>query len=379
MTARFATFPAVPGSRASLFAGSDQPARRSFGINVIAAGLDCVPVIVRDLADTPFWTLVEFARADALAAPSVLVVPPLSGHFPFLVRDLVLGLLQDFRVHVIDWTNVRHVPVRHGRFGFEDNIAAIVEAIGLVGSGPAVIGICQGGVPSLAACAVLAAAEDPNLPRSLTLIGAPIDPLANPTRVVNLVRGRPLSWFANGATVRVLAPHAGRGRMVYPAQLQLTALLAYLTRHINERGELLAKVNRDDGADPQRFPFLDLFTSIMDIDAAHFVENIEAVFHDCALRQGTLHYGGGRVDLRALRRTALLTIEGERDDVAAPGQTSAAHRLCPDLPARLHRQVCVPQSGHFSLFHGAIFRRQVLPVLREFCARPPARAGQRVG
>ena len=171
--------------------------------------------------------------------------------------------------------------------------------------------------------------------------------------------------------------YAGGGRLVYPARLQLMALLSYLARHLNQGGELLHKARHDDGADPRSFPFLDLYTSIMDIDAKHFIENIDRVFHAGALPAGSLRFGGDPVEPRAIRHTALLTVEGRDDDIAAPGQTCAAHALCAELPAHLHKKRVVSGAGHFSLFHGSVFRREVLPVLRDFCGRPPREVGHR--
>lgn len=360
------------GSITPLFAGADQPARRAFGIGAITVQSEAVPVVTRDVSTTPFHTLVEFKRSDIRALSKILVVPPVSGHFPVVLRDLVVGLLADFCVQVIDWTNVRHVPLKHGRFGFDDSIAAVAEAIGGAGPGLSVVGVCQGGVAALAAASLLAA-DDGDQPVALVLIGAPIDPLANPTRVVRLIRDQPIPWLVAGAVSHVPEQHAGHGRLVYPAERQLAALLAYLARHLDAGGELFAKLRHDDGADPRRFPFFDLYSSIMDLDAKHFVENIERVFHANALAQGALRCSGERVDLGAIRRTALVTIEGEQDDIAASGQTSAAHALCSGLPADLHRQVIVAGAGHFSLFHGDIFRRAVLPVIRDACRPGVAR------
>jgi poly(3-hydroxybutyrate) depolymerase len=275
-------------------------------------------------------------------------------------------------VLLLDWTNVRHVSAGHGQFGFDDNIETVIRMVRHGGPGLSVVAVCQGGVPALAATALLAAVDDPAAPASLTLIAAPVDPLAKPTRVVRLLRERPLSWFEDSANSVVPDIYAGTGRLVYPAPLQLSALLTYLRRHLDQSGELRAKAHHDDGADPRRFPFLDLYSSIMDLDAMHFVENIDRVFHRRALLQGTLQCGGELVDVRAVRHTALLTIEGQEDDIAAPGQTSAAHALCTALPTDLHQKQVVNGAGHFSLFHGAVFRREVLPILRDFCGGPRA-------
>jgi poly(3-hydroxybutyrate) depolymerase len=349
---------------ARAWAGAAQPARRGFGIASIG-GARPSPVLTRDLAQTPFVTLVGFAHADAAGLPTILVVPPLSGHFPILLRDLVIGLLSDFRVLLLDWTNVRHVPLAKGSFGFDDNVGAVLWALRRERPS-AVVGVCQGGVPALAATALLAGAAEPP-PAALALIAAPIDPLARPTRVVRLLRERPLAWFEAAASLPVLEIYPGRGRRVYPAHLQLLALLTHLTRHLNRGGELMQKLRHDDGSDPRRFPFLDLYSAIMDLEGRHFVENIERVFHACHLRHGALRWRGERVDPGRIRATALLTVEGREDDIAAPGQTSAAHGLCPRV--RAGRALIVPGAGHFGLFHGSLFRREVLPVLRGFCAR----------
>jgi poly(3-hydroxybutyrate) depolymerase len=356
-----------------LFAGPDQPLRRGFGISAIAIEGSAVPVRTTDIATTPFCTLVEFSRADNSPQSSVLLVAPLSGHFPVLLRDLVIGLLPSFRIYVTDWHNVRHVPIDRGSFGLEDNISCIVDMIGRLPPSLHVVALCQGGVPALAATAVLASGEDARTPATLTLIGSPIDALANPTDIVRLVRSRPLSWFEANLIRPVPKRYAGAGRPVYPAHLHLAPLWLYLAKRLGETGEIAQKVFSDDGEDPGRFPFLDLFTSIMDLDAKFLLENTKAVFHDCLLPQGLLLHEGQRIDLRAIRQTALLTIEGERDDIAAPGQTRAAHALCSSVPERWHGSIAVPRAGHFSLFHGALSRSHVQPALLNFLKRPTLR------
>ncbi len=354
-------------------AGAHQPARRSFGISSVAVGARRVPVRTRDAVVTPFCALLEFARphryrAEEDARADLLVVAPLSGHFPILMRDLILGLIPFFRVHVTDWINVRHIPAEEGQLGLDGNISCVAEMIRSLRPRPIVLGLCQGGIAALAATALLAARNDPRTPLALILMGAPIDPLANPTRVVRLIRERSLSWFEQNVIAPVPERYLGRRRRVYPAQLQLTALWTYLSRRMSEGGEIAAKLMHDDGADPLLFPFLDLFTSIMDLDAKFFLENTKSVFHECSIARGTLHCDGDRIDPQAIRHTALLTIEGEEDDIAAPGQTSAAHDLCGSIPGRLRGRLIVPAAGHFSLFHGHIYREEVLPAICEFLA-----------
>src|SRR5262249_45963372 len=183
-------------------------------------------------------------------------VAPLSGHFPILMRDLVAGLLPYFRVYVTDWVNVRHVPARYGPFGLERNISSILTMMKKLPPGFNVIGLCQGGVPALAATALISQSEDARIPGCLVLIGSPIDPLVSPTPVVKLLRSRPLSWFEENLITMVPEGFAGRGRRVYPAHQRLLTLWAYLTRHVSEGSDTARKVLLDDGTDPGRFPFL---------------------------------------------------------------------------------------------------------------------------
>ncbi len=326
-----------------------------------------VPVHAYDAVVTPFCTLIEFARRDISPQADLLVVAPLSGHFPFLLRDLVIGLLPRFRVYVTDWINVRHAPAECGTFGLDENITCVLDMMRRLTPDLNVIGLCQGGAAALAATAILAQNDDPRTPASLTLIASPIDPLANPTHVVQLLRSRPLKKKKKNLIGTVSGEHAGRGRRVYPADRHLIPLWLYLARHLSKGGELASKLLFDDGTDPDRFPFLDLYISIMDLDAEFFLENTRWLFHECLLRKMALRVQGERADLRAIRTTALLTVEGEHDDIAAPGQTSAALTLCSSLPRRFRNRLLVRGSGHFSLFHGDICRREVLPAIWEFC------------
>lgn len=351
------------------FAGADQPARRSFGITEISCGGKPTPVVTREICGTPFCTLVEFSRADVGDLPTLLVVAPLSGHFPVLLRDLVIGLLPDFKIAVTDWTNIRHVNASAGRFGFESNVATIVDFMRIPGPRQAVIALCQGGVPALTAAAWLAEREPQATPYALVLMGAPIDPNANPTRVSRMLRVRSHEWLESNVISAVPAPFRGQGRLVYPAHLQLLALTLYLERRVAEASELLFKIMADDGSDPQTYPFLDLYTSIMDLDADYFLENARLVYREPALAAGTMEFRGRRISLDAIRETALLTIEGELDDIAAPGQSSAALELCRALDSDRKRFAIIRNSGHFSLFYGDVCRQHVLPILNSFLSR----------
>lgn len=349
-----------------LFAGTSQPARRSFGIDELTIGGERIPVTTCDMAASPFCALVELTRADRMPQRDVIIVAPLSGHFPILLRDLVVGLLPSSRVLVTDWINVRHVPAHLGDFDLGSNVATIIDLIRHARSPPLVIALCQGGMPALAATALLEAASDAAAPSGLVLIASPIDPLANPTRVSCHIRGHGPDWFESRALSTVADPFAGVGRRVYPANHQLAVLSMYLARRIVGGGQLWAKLVNDDGADPERFPFLDLYTSIMDLDATHFLDNIRLTYLDRAICEGALRYRGTPVNLEAIRHAALMTIEGEWDDIAAPGQTAAALALCKSVSADARQRLVVPGCGHFSLFHGELCRRRILPAIAEF-------------
>ena len=354
--------PALPA------AGADQPAHLPLGIDHVWREAGRLAIRSTAVPRTPFVTARELAAEDGAARPPCLVVPPLSGHFSVLMRDLVLGLLPDHRVRVLDWTNARHVPVSASVMAFDDTVAAIAAEMRRLGPGAGAVALCQAGVPALAAAALLAAEAEDAAPAALVLIAAPVDPLARPTPLVRLIRRLPAAWYRTVPVTRVPPPHAGRGRRVYPAEAQLEALRRHLARQIKEGGELAAKIDHDDGADPAHHPFLRLYGSVMDLDAVQYAENIRHVFLERSIMRDRLVIGGRLVAPAALGRTALMTVEGGADPIVAPGQTAAAHALCTGLAPDLKRRLVVPGEGHFALFHGAVWRARVLPEIRRHLA-----------
>jgi poly(3-hydroxybutyrate) depolymerase len=356
-------------SSVRMYAGADQPARLSLEINTIADQGELVPVLTRDVLHLPFCALTSLGRADRTHLPKVLLVAPLSGHFPILLRDLVIGLLPSFQVFVTDWVNARHVALDQGAFDLEKNVSYIVDMIGRLGPGLNVLALCQAALPTLVATAHLSEMGEPSAPRTLVLVAAPIDPAANPTRVVRLIQGRSLSWYERNVIIRVPPPYPGENRLVYPGSVQLLGLWAYLARHIGEGGELLGKMLDDDGGDPRRFPFVDLFSTLMDLPAELFLDIVRYIYQERSVWKGRLTAHGRQVDFAAIRSTPLMTVEGEDDDIAAPGQTRRAHDLCPSVPADIRNHLLVPDCGHFSLFHGDLLRMHVLPELRAFMDR----------
>lgn len=343
----------------------DRPAWHSLGLEEVTVSGRRLPVRRRAVFDTPFCRLAEYRCRGQGAGGAFLVVPPLSGHFPFLLRDLVAALVEHRRVLVIEWVDARHVPPCEGVFAFDDNIGVIARAIEAAGPGVNVVALCQGVVPSLAA-ALVAERSSPQALGCLVLIAGPVDPLANPTRVVRLLRGHGPDWYSTAVIETVPSEFAGRGRRVYPAHTQLAGLMAYLARHLMQGGELARKLFADDGSAHARLPFLRLYTSLMDLPAELFAENIRRVFLDRDICRGTLSYRVSRLDIGSIVRPGLMTIEGEYDDIAAPGQTSAAHQICPRIADERRRRLVVRGSGHFSLFHGRVCRETVVPQIVEF-------------
>jgi len=357
--------------------GLSEHAFRPFGIGRADAG----PGEVRDAvaARLPFGQLRTFSRLDAASAPGpgrrVLVVAPIAGGFPFLMRDLVVALLGIAdTVGVTEWPDARYVPLDAGRFGFAENCmetAQMARALGDGGDeagrqGVHMVGVCQGALPAFAAACLLAEAGEP--PASLSLMGGPIDPARNPTRLWRVLQERSLEALEAQVIETVSQALPGAGRRIFPAWRQVDTFALYLWRQGLSGGELPLRLAFDDGDDPLRFPLARLCWNMMDVDGAFFMENVATIFRQNAIARGTLEVGGRPARGTALTRTALLTVEGADDDISAPTQTEVAHALCPNLPAGLRRRLTLPGAGHFSLFYGRKMRSIIIPALAEVMA-----------
>jgi len=372
--------PHSPPQLASLIAALE-PTRRlrrpEIGIDAIAGAHG--PIAVRETTEarTPFYRLVHFEKDARAAGPPVLVVAPLSGHFAALLRDLVAALLAEHDVRLVDWSDARDVPLAAGPFGIEENIAAIIDCaadgIARCGGELHLFGLCQSAMPALAATALLAAGHGAAAPTSLVLMNGMIDTRLRPTRIDRLAARRSPEWFRRYALAHVSQPHVGAGRTVYPATMQHAALVAYLMRHLATGGELLGKLLEDDGLDAAAHPFFALYLSVMDLPAEFFLESVRLVFQEYALPRGRLAWRGAVVDPCALSATALMTVEGEYDDVSGPGQTRVAHTLCRNVPRERRAHYVQAGAGHFGTFHGLRWRREILPRIGAFIRehRPP--------
>ncbi|MGY1722712.1 polyhydroxyalkanoate depolymerase [Blastococcus sp. SYSU DS0533] len=349
--------------------------RPAFGIESVLIDNETVAVQERPTMRTPFATLLHFEKPSVAGHPRVLVVGPMSGHFTTLIRPTIRTLLADHDVHVIDWHNARDIPVEHGPFGLDEYIEHVMEAIRFLGPGTHVVAVCQPAVPVLAAVALLAAAEDAAQPPSVTLMAGPIDTRVNPNRINTRAATKPLSWFERRVVDTVPKGYAGAGRRVYPGFVQLTAFMSmHPLRHLSAHGRLyrdLVAGNTERAAATRAF--YDEYGAVMDVPAEFYLETVGRIFQEHALPTGRLSWRGQRVDPRAISRTALLTVEGENDDICSPGQTVAAHELCSGIPQERKHHHLQPGVGHYGVFSGSRWEAEIYPVVRAFIDRSSQR------
>jgi polyhydroxyalkanoate depolymerase len=318
------------------------------------------------LAATPFGTLLHFKKDIQQAQPRVLVVAPLSGHFATLLRETVKTLLADHDVCITDWHNARDIPLSAGRFGFEDYIDHIIQWLGVLGPGAHLLAVCQPCVQVLAAVAVMAQAQDPAKPKSMTLMAGPVDTRVNPTKVNELASGKPIKWFEKNLISGVPSRYAGRGRRVYPGFVQLMAFMSMnVERHRKAHLDLYGHLAKGEVEKAQAIKdFYDEYFAVLDLTAEFYLETVAWVFQETRLAKGELTFRGERVDTKAIHRTMLLTVEGERDDICSIGQTAAAHELCSGLRPHLKRHHLQAGVGHYGVFAGRRWEAQVYPQVK---------------
>jgi poly(3-hydroxybutyrate) depolymerase len=350
-----------------------------FGIHRIEVDGREYPVIERVVVDKPFCRLLRFKRfadeadniADFKDDPSVLVVAPLSGHHSTLLRDTVKTLLRDHKVYITDWVDARMVPVSEGAFHLDDYVAYIEEFIRHIGADNLhVISVCQPTVPVLAAVSLMAARGEAT-PRSLVMMGGPIDTREAPTKVNDLAVAKPLSWFEGNLIHNVPANYPGAGRRVYPGFMQHGGFVAMNPeRHAQSHWDFyqdLLKGDLEDAASHRRF--YDEYNAVLDMASEYYLDTVRIVFKEHLLPRGLWDVAGERVNPGAITGTALLTIEGELDDISGKGQTRAAHKLCTGIPEKDQQHYIVEGAGHYGIFSGRRWREQVYPQVREFIAR----------
>lgn len=341
--------------------------RPPYGITQVQSGNGMERVEERIALDQPFGNLLHFSKPDLKTLqPKMLVVAPLSGHFATLLRNTVATLLQDHDVYITDWKNARDVPLSAGRFGFEDYTDYVIRFLQEMGPQSNVVAVCQPCVPALAAVSIMAQDNDPCQPCTLTLMGGPVDVRVSPTVVNELANEKPIQWFKDNLITSVPWRYAGAGRRVYPSFLQLTAFMSMnLSRHGDQHRKLYQLLADGSEAEAQNIKdFYDEYFAVTDLTEEFYIETVDVVFQQAALAQGLLRHRGRIVEPSAIRKTALLTVEGERDDICAVGQTSAAHTLCSGLRPHLKRHHLQTGVGHYGIFSGSKWERQVYPQVK---------------
>ena len=341
-------------------------ARPAFGIDRIRVG-DREVAVREEVADqTAFGTLLRFRKDLAADHPRVLLVAPMSGHFATLLRGTVRTMLPDHDVYLTDWHNARDVALVHGPFGIDDYVAHVIRFLEAMGPASHVVAVCQPCVQVLAAVAIMAESRNSALPRSMTLMAGPIDTRVNPTRVNELAMSRPIEWFERNLIATVPIRYRGAMRRVYPGFMQLSAFLSMnLDRHVRAHLDLHGHLTRGD-LDRARATreFYDEYFAVTDLPAEFFLETVRMIFQDHLLAQGRWRWRGGRVDPKAIRRTALFTVEGEKDDICAVGQTVAAQDLCTALRPYMRRHHVQTGAGHYGVFNGQRWNNEIYPKLR---------------
>jgi poly(3-hydroxybutyrate) depolymerase len=349
-----------------------------FGIQEVAVGEARVPIHEVVTARKPFAELRHFAKpAGAVpdGQPRVLIVAPMSGHYATLLRDTVAALLPAHDVYITDWINACEVPLAAGRFGLDDYLDYVVDFLDVLGPGTHVVAVCQPSVPVLAAVSIMSAENHPATPPSMTLMGGPIDTRISPTKPNKLATSRPLRWFERSVLSVVPLVHRGAGRLVYPGFMQLTGFMSMnLDRHVGSTMKHFQHLVRGDGESAQTHrKFYDEYLAVMDLAADFYLETIDVAFQRHLLPRGLWVSRGRRVDPKAVTATALMTVEGELDDISGPGQTRAAHGLCSNLAPEKHTHLFVPGVGHYGIFNGSRWRRAIQPEVARFIrAHDPA-------
>jgi len=341
--------------------------RPAFGIKSVRSdGVDCAVAEVYDV-EKPFCRLLHFRKVGAPKQPKVIVFAPLSGHFATLCRDTVKTLLADHDVWITDWIDAKEIPITQGPFHFDDYVAYVREFLTFTGRDSHAISVCQPTVPVMAAVSLMAANGEPT-PRSLTMMGGPIDTRRSPTEVNNFAKKHTLSWFEAKVIQRVPMRYPGFMRRVYPGFLQFAGFVAMNPdRHMESHVQYYQHLVAGDGesADAHR-RFYDEYNAVMDLPAEYYLETVDRVFHKHSLAQGKLVVGGEHVRPEAIRSSALFTIEGELDDISGNGQTEAAQGLTKGIPAKNKQHFEAKGVGHYGIFSGRKFRELIYPRIREF-------------
>ncbi|MBI1889176.1 MAG: polyhydroxyalkanoate depolymerase [Burkholderiales bacterium] len=345
-----------------------------FGIESVPVEGTQVGIVEEIIAEKPFCGLLHFkkdlsgAERAKLNQPKLLVVAPLSGHHATLLRDTVRALLEQNDVYITDWANARMVPVEAGPFHLHDYVYYVQDFIRLLGPDVHLLSVCQPTVPVLAAVSLMASENDPKLPRSMTMMGGPIDTRKSPTKVNDLATTKPISWFENNVVYGVPPNYPGHGRKVYPGFLQHAGFVAMNpNRHAQSHWDYYMHLRQGDNESAESIrKFYDEYNAVLDMPAEYYLETIQTVFQEHHLPKGTWEIGGKLVRPQDIKTVALLTVEGELDDISGPGQTQAAHELCCNIPKEKQEDFVAPGVGHYGIFAGSRWREMICPMVSKF-------------
>ena len=341
-------------------------------IDSTMVGGERVPVHINSVWERPFCRLLHFERAMTHAPrrpqPKLLIVAPMSGHYATLLRGTVEAFLPNHDVYITDWRNAGQVPVSEGRFDLDDYIDYVISISHFLGGDCHMIAVCQPSVPVLAAVALMEADKDPYAPHSMTLMGGPIDTRINPNGVNKLAESRGLEWFRSHVITKVPFPNPGVMRDVYPGFLQLTGFVSMnLDRHLEAHRELFRNLVKGDGDSAAKHKdFYDEYLAVMDLSAEFYLQTVDTVFIRHLLPKGEMTHRGRVIDPSMIEGVALLTVEGEHDDISGVGQTEATHKLCPNIPANMKVHYLQPGVGHYGVFNGSRFRSEIAPRIADF-------------
>ena len=360
----------MAASALEVFAHAAAPrGKPEFGIEWVEVAGTRHPVTEASVLHRPFGDLLRFTHPGlAPDAPRLLVVAPMSGHYATLLRGTVARMLESCEVYVTDWADARDVPLSEGRFDLDDYIDYVIGFLEHIGEGAHAMAVCQPSVPVFAATAIMNARKHPCAPRTLTMMGGPIDTRCSPTSVNDLAMDRPIEWFRHNVIATVPMQYRGAGRRVYPGFLQLAGFMSMnLGNHLMSHYEMFKHLTVGDHSSAQATKdFYEEYRSVCDMTAEFYLQTVREVFQTHSLPNGTFRHRGERVDLGAITRTALLAVEGERDDISGIGQTKAALELTPRLAKAKKRYLLAEGAGHYGIFNGSRWRDRIAPVVEDW-------------
>lgn len=363
----------MAASALEVFAHATAPrGKPEFNIHTMAVGSQHYPVTEAAVVRKPFGDLLKFSHSGLPeGAPRLLIVAPMSGHYATLLRGTVERMLESCEVYVTDWADARDVPLHEGNFDLDDYIDYLVEFLDFMGPGSHMLAVCQPSVPAFAAAAVMAAEGDPNRPVTLTMMGGPIDTRESPTSVNDVAMDRPIEWFRHNVIATVPMQYNGAGRRVYPGFLQLAGFMSMnLGNHMMSHFEMFKHLTVGDEESAQATKdFYEEYRSVCDMDAAFYLQTVEEVFQKHSLPKGEFIHRGKVIDPGAITDTAIMAIEGERDDISGIGQTKAALALATSLADSKKQYYLVEGAGHYGIFNGSKWRTKIAPAVEEFMAR----------